>query len=543
MRITVTVGFIKKLIVKYPIEDLENIVRWENETRQKQIDLADFAPEVVEHITEMAQDLPDEQSWPILRKIKAFKQLLLNPTSRKVAKLEDLAVAMKSFLSTATNHWLFAENDGFLSPCFISDITYEPYDPKSESPANVEMTLSWMQRGDRKNTCLRWYKSDLRGGRELVDLIREKGYALPAPELIKAYEESMEKWQKFQTLTGGQFVGSDGMADGIGDRWDDWQDFALVRDGVPDKLVMDDLDPEAQEYSKDSPIISDGFWDKKKVEDGITVVLPIHPVLKVFNLDRHAFGLVHVDQLTPYQWNPGLGDSLILPSNHKDVIQILMDTASEEIDDIIAGKSGGTICICTGEPGTGKTLTAEVMSEVVKRPLYKVNCSQLGTDEEAIESELNKVLTRAARWKALLLIDEADVYVRTRDNDIQQNAIVGVFLRVLEYYRGILFLTSNRAVVIDDAILSRATVHIKYEKPNQESLNRIWSVLNVQFKAGLSDELVKQLVKTFPNIAGRDVKNMLKLVIRFARRREEKITLKHFKQLAVHKDITAVEEK
>src|SRR6185295_19284784 len=104
---------------------------------------------------------------------------------------------------------------------------------------------------------------------------------------------------------------------------------------------------------------------------------------------------------------------------------------------IVAGKTGGTIVFCTGEPGTGKTLTGEVFSEVIKRPLYVVQCSQLGTDEEELEKQLKKVLRRAQRWGAILLIDEADVYVRERGDDIQQNAIVGVFLRVLEYYRGI----------------------------------------------------------------------------------------------------------
>jgi AAA+ superfamily predicted ATPase len=167
--------------------------------------------------------------------------------------------------------------------------------------------------------------------------------------------------------------------------------------------------------------------------------------VKLFDLDRHCFVRAHVDQVKDYVWDTNLGDKLILPHSHKEVIQILMETAKDQIDDIIRGKSGGTICICTGEPGTGKTLTAEVTSEVIKSPLYKVNCSQLGTNEEEIEKELSRVLSRASRWQALLLIDEADVYVRARENDIQQNAIVGVFLRVLEYYRGILFLTSNRA--------------------------------------------------------------------------------------------------
>ena len=73
----------------------------------------------------------------------------------------------------------------------------------------------------------------------------------------------------------------------------------------------------------------------------------------------------------------------------------------------------------------------------------------------AMEQALKDVLTRAQRWGAVMLIDEADVYIKRRDDDITMNAVVGVFLRVLEYFNGLLFLTTNRIDDIDEAIVSR----------------------------------------------------------------------------------------
>ena len=137
----------------------------------------------------------------------------------------------------------------------------------------------------------------------------------------------------------------------------------------------------------------------------------------------------------------------------------------------------------------------------------------------------------------MLLIDEADVYVRERGDDIQQNAIVGVFLRILEYYRGVLFLTSNKATVIDDAIMSRSTAHLKYSPPDADELNRIWRVLSDQFGLKLTDEFIEKAVATFPEVVGRDVKSILKLAIRFSRRNDEGVTIKLLRKLAVHKDI------
>ena len=249
--------------------------------------------------------------------------------------------------------------------------------------------------------------------------------------------------------------------------------------------------------------------DVAEQEDSVT--LPIHPYVRVFDLQQHKFATTHVRNLSEYVYDKEVIEKLILPPNTKDLINILVRGSAEVMEDIISGKTGGTIVISTGPPGTGKTLTAEVFSEEIERPLYVVQCSQLGTDEVALEKALQAVLQRASRWGAILLIDEADVYVRARGEDIQQNAIVGVFLRVLEYYRGVLFLTSNRDTVIDDAVMSRATAWVRYDYPDRKSLTAIWGVLSKQYNAELSKETILALVERFPRLAGRNVKSFLKL--------------------------------
>jgi AAA+ superfamily predicted ATPase len=157
-------------------------------------------------------------------------------------------------------------------------------------------------------------------------------------------------------------------------------------------------------------------------------------------------------------------------------------------------------------------LTAEVFSEKIEKSLYVVQCSQLGIEVNSIEEKLQATLKRAERWGSILLIDEADVYIRDRGNDIVHNAIVGVFLRLIEYYNGILFLTSNRGDIIDDAIISRATAWIRYSIPDDKLLRQIWQVLSAQFKVDLNDVDILNLVSELPNISGRTVKNLLKLV-------------------------------
>ena len=123
-----------------------------------------------------------------------------------------------------------------------------------------------------------------------------------------------------------------------------------------------------------------------------------------------------------------------------------------------------------------------------------------------------RFLTEQAVGNAILMIDEADTYIRERGDDVVQNCIVGVFLRLLEYYKGVLFMTSNLGDVIDDAIMSRCTAHIPYEYPSKEDLIKIWTILSKQFAANMHIDDIKEIVNKYPKMGGRDVKNSVKMM-------------------------------
>lgn len=64
-----------------------------------------------------------------------------------------------------------------------------------------------------------------------------------------------------------------------------------------------------------------------------------------------------------------------------------------------------------------------------------VSVGELGTDAPRLEAELQKILDIAHAWGAVLLLDEADVFLEKR-------TVQPIFLRLLEYFQGILFLVS-----------------------------------------------------------------------------------------------------
>jgi len=200
------------------------------------------------------------------------------------------------------------------------------------------------------------------------------------------------------------------------------------------------------------------------------------------------------------------------------------------MDDIVEGKSGGTTVLCAGPAGVGKTLTAEVYSEIIKRPLYRVHSGQLGLNVMEMEQALKDTLTRAQRWGAVMLIDEADVYIKRRDDNIAANAVVGVFLRVLEYFNGLLFLTTNRVNDIDEAIVSRCIALIKYHPPGLQDRTRIWQVMCEQFGLPLPAGMQQQLAERFPQACGRDIKGLAKLVAKYCSHKSVAPTLDVFER-------------
>ena len=73
------------------------------------------------------------------------------------------------------------------------------------------------------------------------------------------------------------------------------------------------------------------------------------------------------------------------------------------------------------------------LSSDVRRPLYVVGAGDLGITAAELDAHLNEIFQVASTWVAIVLIDEADVFLEKRDlHDLIRNAMVAVFLRQLE---------------------------------------------------------------------------------------------------------------
>ncbi|KAI0376345.1 hypothetical protein F5Y04DRAFT_285993 [Hypomontagnella monticulosa] len=198
-------------------------------------------------------------------------------------------------------------------------------------------------------------------------------------------------------------------------------------------------------------------------------------------------------------------DTLVMPEDRKDMIKALVhkftgpsarSSSGAWAADFISNKGEGQIFLLHGSPGVGKTYTAgmlilavvarpECIAEYTGRALLSLTSGDIGTDEVEMEERLSKWFRLAEKWGAVMLIDEADVYLERRMiSDLKRNSLVSVFLRCIEYYRGILFLTTNRVGHFDDAFVSRIHVIIRYTNLSNSDRNKIWN----RFFDKLSDD-------------------------------------------------------
>lgn len=364
--------------------------------------------------------------------------------------------------------------------------------------------------------------------KRIADALELKGIFKETAELKTEYELSYERYyQLIKDQFSEQFVAKGNIYKS--------KDNRVPNGSFIDVKVINDMsarDVKTHEQFRESCLI-DG---PEKL-----LALPEWPLVRVFNLNTHDYVWLHADYLAPYKYNKSLKDKLILPKSHRDLLDVLTTNVEAFSGDIIDGKTAGNVILCKGIPGVGKTLTAEVYSEIIERPLYLLHSGSLGTTAKEIEENLRTVFSRSERWGCVLLLDEADVFIVRRNDNIEQNAIVAEFLRTMEYFNGLLFMTTNRPHDIDEAIISRCAAIINYEAPTKGDASKIWQVIATQYGYTLSETLLSQLLDTFEGITPRDIKMLLRLALRVSADKSTEPDMDTFRQCAMFRAIRMVE--
>ncbi|CZR59013.1 uncharacterized protein PAC_08905 [Phialocephala subalpina] len=257
----------------------------------------------------------------------------------------------------------------------------------------------------------------------------------------------------------------------------------------------------------------------------IAIICPGIVKCVVVNTQKDFF--VSVDDMTEVVWDENIFlNQLVLRQSKKDMLKGLVQNhlakEFQTVGDFISRKGTGLIIVLHGPPGTGKTFAAESIAELVRRPLLSLSIGDLIADSKHLEERLDSLFDVCKEWKAILLLDEADVVLEARSiEDVRRNGIVSVFLRKLDYFEGIMFLTTNRIGTIDPAFMPRIQISILMDKLSVNQRRAVWGNFLQDGRLGLTEERKEQLEDVVQKMSkldlnGRQIRNTFNIAQSFS---------------------------
>ena len=243
-----------------------------------------------------------------------------------------------------------------------------------------------------------------------------------------------------------------------------------------------------------------------------------------------------VDLVQEIEWNEDAFETLVLPGDYKKLLLAFSESQRASsgtgvFDDVIKGKGKGMVILLSGPPGVGKTLTAESVAEKMRVPLYSISAGELGLSAGSVEHKLRQVFDLTKNWNAVVLLDEADIFLeKRRMDDLVRNELVSIFLQNLEYFEGTLFLTTNRVETFDPAFESRIHISIAYPDLNHDSRRQVWHNF-IQRIPSEKRNITENDLDYFSGLTlnGRQIKNAVKAAGLLAYQDGQKLSIDHMK--------------
>jgi AAA+ superfamily predicted ATPase len=193
----------------------------------------------------------------------------------------------------------------------------------------------------------------------------------------------------------------------------------------------------------------------------------------------------------------------------------------------------GVSCLFYGDPGTGKTLAAQLIAGELDRELYRVDLSQV-VDKYIGETEkrLDNVFREAEAAGVVLLFDEADALFAQRtsvksSNDRYANLETGYLLQRIEDHDGIVLLATNLRGNLDPAFQRRLAATIEFPTPELAERRRIWDLLLPSMAMRDSTIDLDQLAVFSHHLTGGDIRNAVVTALLFSDQRGATLGMPH----------------
>lgn len=192
----------------------------------------------------------------------------------------------------------------------------------------------------------------------------------------------------------------------------------------------------------------------------------------------------------------------------------------------------GLSMLFAGPPGTGKTMSAEIVANELNLEIYKVDLSQVMSKYIGeTEKNLKEIFDEANRSHAILFFDETDALFGKRSEvkdskDKYANIEVSYLLQKMEEYDGITILATNYLQNIDDAFMRRINYVINYPFPDAKERVKLWETM-IPKETPLSDDIDFTFLGETFKIAGGNIKNIIVSGAFLAAENSEPLSMKH----------------
>jgi SpoVK/Ycf46/Vps4 family AAA+-type ATPase len=192
----------------------------------------------------------------------------------------------------------------------------------------------------------------------------------------------------------------------------------------------------------------------------------------------------------------------------------------------------GITALFAGQPGTGKTMAAEIIAGDLGLDLYRIDLSAVVSKYIGeTEKNLEKIFTAADQGEAVLLFDEADAIFGKRSEvrdarDRYANVEVAYLLQRLEAYDGLAVLTTNLRGNIDEAFIRRLDFVLEFPLPEEQERLQIWR-LALPPEAPLNADVDLPFLARKFKLAGGHLRNIALTAAFLAAEDSRDITMRH----------------
>ena len=174
----------------------------------------------------------------------------------------------------------------------------------------------------------------------------------------------------------------------------------------------------------------------------------------------------------------------------------------------------GLNALFAGEPGTGKTMSAEIIANELGLDMYKIDLSMVVSKYIGeTEKNISKIFDEAATSNAILFFDEADSIFGKRSevkdsHDRHANIEVSYLLQRMESFDGVVILATNLRSNIDEAFTRRLHFAIQFPFPKPVDRERIWRVTFPK-ETPLADDVDFRVLAQRFRLAGGSIRNIV----------------------------------